>query len=111
MFTHYDTGDKVLIVATIKHAAKFGDTICYTLEEIADYEPDTEIYIQEKDIVERYNQDRASEDRITTLIDLSKRVADYLQKHFHPHTTVVIETDSIRVEETLAAKAIEYAVD
>lgn len=45
------------------------------------------------------------------LIRLSKAVADYLQRNFHPHTTVVIEVESIRVEETLAAEAIEYALD
>ena len=29
------------------------------------------------------------------LLRLSRKVADYLQENFHPHTTVVIEVDSI----------------
>ena len=45
------------------------------------------------------------------LLRLSRKVADYLQENFHPHTTVVIEVDSIRVDETLAAQVTEYAVD
>lgn len=45
------------------------------------------------------------------LLRLSRKVADYLQENFHPNTTVVIEVDSIRVEETLAAQVTEYAVD
>lgn len=51
------------------------------------------------------------EGKINELMRLSKAVADYLQRNFHPHTTVVIEVESIRVEETLAAEAIEYALD
>lgn len=50
-------------------------------------------------------------EKIEELIHLSTIVADYLQKNFHPHTSVIIEVDSIRVEETLAAKPIEYAAD
>lgn len=50
-------------------------------------------------------------DRIKTLMELSLPVSEYLQKNFHPHTTVVIEVDSIRVEETLAGKVIEYEPD
>lgn len=50
-------------------------------------------------------------DKINEVMKLSEAVADYLQRNFHPHTTVVIEVDGIRVEETLAAKPIEYAPD
>lgn len=50
-------------------------------------------------------------DKIKELVRLSKAVADYLQRNFHPHTTVVIEVDGIRVEETLAAEPIEYVSD
>ena len=46
--------------------------------------------------------------KIEHLLALSQSVAEYLQQNFHPHTTVVIEVDSIRVEETLAGKVIEY---
>lgn len=49
--------------------------------------------------------------KIENLLTISQYVADYLQKNFHPHTTVVIEVDSIRVEETLAGKIIEYERD
>lgn len=51
------------------------------------------------------------DDKQKKLLELSQIVAEYLQKNFHPHTTVVIEIDSIRVEETLAFTPIEYAVD
>lgn len=47
-------------------------------------------------------------DKIDRLMELSSNVAKYLQENFHPHTTVVIEVDSIRVEETKALKPIEY---
>ena len=50
-------------------------------------------------------------ERIDKIFELSAVVADYIQKNFHPHTSVVIEADSIRVEETVTAKAIEYALD
>ncbi len=50
-------------------------------------------------------------DRIKELIDLSFPVSKFLQKNFHPHTTVVIEVDGIRVEETLAGEIIEYEPD
>ena len=49
--------------------------------------------------------------KINELMKLSEVVSDYLQKNFHPHTTVMIEADSIRVEETLIAMVIEYAPD
>lgn len=45
------------------------------------------------------------------LITLCGPVVEYLQNNFHPHTTVVIEVDSIRVEETLVGKVIEYERD
>ena len=51
------------------------------------------------------------EGKINELMKLSEAVADYLQHNFHPHTTVVIEVDRIRVEETLTARTIEYAPD
>ncbi len=51
------------------------------------------------------------DNKLKTLLSLSGCVADYLQRNFHPHTTVVIEVDSIRVEELLTAKVIEYAPD
>lgn len=51
------------------------------------------------------------EEKIEELIKTSKQVVELLQKNFHPHTTVVIEVDSIRVEETVEARIIEYAVD
>lgn len=50
-------------------------------------------------------------EKIKQLIEISKDVALYLQRNFHPHTTVVIEVDSIRVEETAAAEIIEYELD
>lgn len=50
-------------------------------------------------------------EKLNELIKISKDVAAYLQNNFHPHTTVVIEVDSIRVEETAAAEIIEYALD
>lgn len=51
------------------------------------------------------------EGKINELMRLSKAVSDYLQRNFHPHTTVVIEVERIRVEETLATQTIEYAPD
>ena len=51
------------------------------------------------------------EEKTEKLIAASEKVAEILQRNFHPHTTVVIEVDSIRVEETLASKVIEYDVD
>ena len=53
----------------------------------------------------------SKEEKIKQLMELSEKVSDFLQNNFHPHTTVVIEVDSIRVEETLTARFIEYAVD
>lgn len=47
-------------------------------------------------------------EKLDRLLTLSSQVADYLQKNFHPNTTVVIEVDGIRVEETLVDKVIEY---
>ena len=52
-----------------------------------------------------------NEEKINTIIKLSEAVAEYLQNNFHPHTSVLIEVDSIRVEETLAGKVIEYERD
>lgn len=49
--------------------------------------------------------------KLDELMRASKMVVDILQRNFHPHTTVLIETDSIRVEETLAQEVIEYAVN
>lgn len=51
------------------------------------------------------------ERKIEQLLSLSEKVVDYLQKNFHPHTTVIIEVDGIRVEENLVLRPIEYAVD
>ena len=51
------------------------------------------------------------ERKIEQVLSLSEKVSDYLQKNFHPHTTVIIEVDGIRVEENLASRPIEYAVD
>ena len=51
------------------------------------------------------------EERMENLIEASRQVVEILQKNFHPHTTVVIEVDRIRVEETVEARVIEYAVD
>ena len=50
-------------------------------------------------------------EKVEKLLELANPVVDYLQRNFHPHTTIVIEVDSIRVEETLAAKVIEYGLD
>lgn len=36
------------------------------------------------------------------LMEMCKPIAEYLQKHFHPHVSVSIEGDRIRVEETIA---------
>ena len=58
--------------------------------------------------MESVNQSR---EKTEELMNLYRQVVEYLQKNFHPHTTVVIEVDGIRVEETLAANVIEYAVD
>lgn len=51
------------------------------------------------------------EERMENLIEASRQVVEILQKNFHPHTTVVIEVERIRVEETVEARVIEYAVD
>lgn len=48
---------------------------------------------------------------LNCLMGLGRQIADCLQRSFHPHTTVVIEADSIRVEETMTREIIEYAVD
>lgn len=45
------------------------------------------------------------------LTKLCEPIARYIQHHFHPHTTVVIECDRIRVEESLAEELIEYEID
>lgn len=45
------------------------------------------------------------------LLELSREVAEYLQKNFHPNTTVIIEVNSIRVEENVMQMPIEYAPD
>ena len=50
-------------------------------------------------------------EKLEKLFALCAPAVEYLQQNFHPHTTVVIEVDGIRVEETLATKVIEYAVD
>ena len=47
-------------------------------------------------------------EKLEELIEISKPVAEFLQKNFHPHTTVVVEVDGIRVEETLTAEFIKY---
>ena len=51
------------------------------------------------------------EKRMENLIEESKRIVELLQQNFHPHTTVIIEADSIRVEETIAAELIQYDVN
>ena len=45
----------------------------------------------------------AKDERLNNLFELSDPIMKYLQENFHPHTTVVIEWNSIRVEETLAS--------
>lgn len=50
-------------------------------------------------------------DRINALMNMCEPVVEYLQNNFHPHTTVIIEADGIRVEENLATRPIAYAVD
>ena len=45
----------------------------------------------------------AKDERLNNLFELSDPIVKYLQENFHPHTTVVIEWNSIRVEETLAS--------
>lgn len=51
------------------------------------------------------------EPKISKLMEMSEGIVEYLQENFNPHTTVVIECDGIRIEETLAAMPKEYAVD
>ena len=51
------------------------------------------------------------EKRMENLIEESKRIVELLQQNFHPHTTVIIEADSIRVEETIVAELIQYDVN
>lgn len=53
----------------------------------------------------------AKDERIDKLFELSTPIVKYLQENFHPHISVVIEWDSIRVEETLAAVVKECVVD
>ena len=50
-------------------------------------------------------------DKQEKLLKLSKEVAEYLQKNFHPNTTVIIEVNSIRVEENTIQVPIEYELD
>lgn len=45
------------------------------------------------------------------LLELSREVAEYLQKNFHPNTMVIIEVNSIRVEENAIQVPIEYEPD
>lgn len=51
------------------------------------------------------------EEKIENLISLSEQVLKYLQDNFHPHITVVIEVDNIRVEEMITQRVKEYAVN
>lgn len=39
--------------------------------------------------------------RAKKLIELSKEVSEELKENFHPHTTVVITSDYIKVEEAM----------
>lgn len=74
----------------------------------------TPILVKEYEREEMNNkQERETmeEERMENLIEASRQVVEILQKNFHPHTTVVIEVDRIRVEETVEARVIEYAVD
>ena len=59
----------------------------------------------------KQERETMEEERMENLIEASRQVVEILQKNFHPHTTVVIEVDRIRVEETVEARVIEYAVD
>lgn len=88
----YKIGDEVSVKGRISHVEIYKDKVYYKLRETNDLIP----------------QDIIFSDKTEKLIDLSRNVADYLQKNFHPHTTVIIEVDSIRVEETLASEVIEY---
>jgi len=53
----------------------------------------------------------AKDEKLNKLFELSNPIVEYLQKNFHPHTSVVIEWDGIRVEETLATVVKECVVD
>lgn len=48
------------------------------------------------------------EGKIDNLMTLCADAIEYLQNNFHPHTTVIMEVDGIRVEEALASRVIEY---
>ena len=50
-------------------------------------------------------------EKTEALMEMCVPIAKKLQKEFHPHVTVVIEDDYIRVEETIAGKVIEYEMD
>ena len=41
------------------------------------------------------------------LLEMSKEIAEYLQKNFQPNTTVIIEVNSIRIEENVVQVPIE----
>lgn len=47
-------------------------------------------------------------EKTEALMEMCVLIAKKLQKEFHPHVTVVIEDDYIRVKETMAGKVIEY---
>ncbi len=42
------------------------------------------------------------------LLEMCKPIAEYLQEHFHPHVSVLIEGDRIRVEESVAGCLVDY---
>lgn len=42
------------------------------------------------------------------VIEMCKPIAEYLQRNFHPHASVIIEVDRIRVEESIACCPLPY---
>ncbi|MBO6260453.1 MAG: hypothetical protein J6N47_06465 [Lachnospiraceae bacterium] len=61
--------------------------------------------------MEKNDNTKMFEPKVSKLMEMSEGIVKYLQENFHPHTTVVIEWDGIRIEETLAAMPKECAVD
>lgn len=45
------------------------------------------------------------------LIEMVKPIAEELKRNFHPHMSVVIESDRVRVEETVLGTPIAFDND
>lgn len=61
--------------------------------------------------MEKNDNTKMFEPKVSKLMEMSEDIVKYLQENFNPHTTVVIEWDGIRIEETLATMPKECAVD